>query len=134
MKTHKLTHYSKVPDIMWRWPNFTPKEIASKGDGSIIIDERALDCLQKAREICGKPFIINSAYRDPAHNKKVGGSKNSQHLQGNAFDISTNGHDRIALLTACRDAGFTGFGFYDSFLHVDTGRARWWGKRWPEAS
>lgn len=121
-----------MPLKLWRWHSFTPKEIASNGDGSIIVDEKALDMLQAARNAIGQPFVINSAYRDPEHNKLVGGSKRSQHLRGTAFDISTNKHNRRELYNACVDAGFTGFGFYGTFLHVDTGRPRWWGDRWKE--
>ena len=34
----------------------------------------------------GEPLKINSAYRDPSHNAKVGGAKRSQHMHGNAFE------------------------------------------------
>jgi uncharacterized protein YcbK (DUF882 family) len=82
------------------------------------------------REIVGKPMVILSAYRSPLHNARVGGAPLSQHRNGTAFDIALKGHDRHALLRAARAAGFTGFGFYSTFLHVDTGRKRTWGKKW----
>ena len=43
----------------------------------------------------------------------------SRHLKI-AFDISLTGHDPAVLLAACRTAGFKAFGFYRTFLHVDT--------------
>lgn len=39
----------------------------------------------------GKPVMINSAYRGPAVNEKVGGSKSSQHMIGCAADIRVPG-------------------------------------------
>jgi hypothetical protein len=39
----------------------------------------------------GKPIMINSAYRGPAVNEKVGGSKASQHMVGCAADIRVPG-------------------------------------------
>jgi zinc D-Ala-D-Ala carboxypeptidase len=39
-------HYDQVPMASWRWRHFAPREIASKGDGSILIDEDALDKLE----------------------------------------------------------------------------------------
>ena len=36
-----------------------------------------------------------------------------------AFDISLRGHTPKDLLFACIKAGFTSFGFYQTFLHVD---------------
>lgn len=42
--------------------------------------------LEKIRFFSG-PIIINSGVRCQAHNKRVGGVPNSQHLQGKAADI-----------------------------------------------
>lgn len=42
--------------------------------------------LEKIRFFTGA-IIINSGVRCPAHNKKVGGVANSQHLHGRAADI-----------------------------------------------
>jgi zinc D-Ala-D-Ala carboxypeptidase len=36
----------------------------------------------------GKPIIISSAYRSPEVNAAVGGSKNSQHMEGKAVDFT----------------------------------------------
>ena len=44
--------------------------------------------LQKIRDKYGKPIHINSGYRCPKLNSKVGGSKTSQHMNGSAADIS----------------------------------------------
>ena len=107
----------------WRWKNFTPAEMRCKGTGKDIplnaYSKDALDKLQKMREIVGKPFVINSAYRSPEHNQRVGGRKNSMHIQGRAFDIRIAGHDPKMLYRAAKKAGFNGIGFHTSFLHVD---------------
>lgn len=123
-------HYDQVPMASWRWRHFAPRELASKGDGSLLVDADALDKLELARRILGQPMVILSAYRDPIHNAKVGGAPLSQHKFGKAFDIRLSGLDKWQLLTACQRAGFTGFGFYSTFLHVDTGKPRTWGKLW----
>ncbi len=120
-------HYSLVPESIWRWPNFGPKEIASKGNGSLLIDFDAMDKLQHARTFAGKPFIIHSAYRDELHNANVGGAPRSYHLEGKAFDIGLSGFNREDLVFILRKAGFTGFGIhYRNFVHADTGRKREW--------
>jgi hypothetical protein len=117
----------------WRWPSFSPREIASKGDGEIVIDDAALDKLQELRTRLGKPLILTSAYRSPAHNRRVGGAKNSRHMQGDAFDVRMENHDPHEFEAAARAVGFTGFGYYpkSGFMHVDTGPARNWGTPWP---
>lgn len=121
-------HYSKV--TYWRWNYFTPKEIACKGSGFIVIDEYALDCLNCMRHIIGEPFSPNSAYRSEKHNKKVGGATNSYHRKGKAFDIPIKGDmTRAAIHQIGKLCGFTGIGDYDDFVHVDTGIARYWDER-----
>ena len=47
------------------------------------------ECLDKVREMWGKPIGVNSGYRSAELNKAVGGAKNSQHLRGEAADITT---------------------------------------------
>ena len=130
MPTRSYKHYSQVNALHWYWPNFTPKEIACKGDGSLFIDMKAMDALQKFRYFVKAPVIINSAYRSEKHNKAVGGSPKSQHLLGKAFDIRiTDKLDRATIHKAAKDAGFRGIGDYDNFCHIDTGQSRYWDLR-----
>ena len=46
---------------------------------------RSLDPL---REAWGKPIKVNSGFRCPRLNKEVGGSPSSQHMKGEAADIT----------------------------------------------
>ena len=120
-------HYSYVPEELWRWPNFKPREIACKGNGAILINEQAMDMLQTARDIADKPFYITSAFRDEYYNAMVGGVPRSYHLEGRAFDISLRNFTKPELQHILRKAGFTGFGLnYGTFLHADNGRKRQW--------
>ncbi len=120
-------HYSEAEEN-WRWGRyFQPREIACRGDDSLLVDSKALDILYKARSMVGQPFVITSAYRSPLHNARVGGAPKSAHKLGIAFDIRLAGHDRNILLDCCRAAGFGSFGFYKTFLHVDTRQGRSWG-------
>ena len=49
----------------------------------------ALNVLEPARTMLGLPIFVNSGYRSPELNAAVGGAKNSQHLLGQAADITT---------------------------------------------
>ena len=44
--------------------------------------------LDNVRSLWGKPITINSGYRSPELNKLVGGAVNSQHVIGEAVDIT----------------------------------------------
>lgn len=47
-----------------------------------------VNLLQPLRDIYGEPMIISSGYRSPIVNKAVGGVANSQHMKGQAADVS----------------------------------------------
>lgn len=121
-------HYSDVNPENWHWPKFKPKEIACKGTGRLVVDYDAMDKLQALRTELKRPIIINSAYRSPGHNAKIGGVKNSMHTFGKAFDIKLT-ISREDIKAAAKKVGFTGIGDYNEFVHVDTGPNRYWDKR-----
>ena len=126
----KEIHHENIRYDFWPWQNFHPSEIACKGTGLIIVDFDAMCRLQTLREIIGVPFSPNSAYRSESHNKAVGGSPKSMHLLGRAFDIPIFGDmTREKIKQAASEVGFTGIGDYNTFVHVDTGRERYWDMR-----
>lgn len=133
MTTMTYKHWRDVSERSWRWKDFSPAEIACRGSGSLRINEEALDKLQALRDRLGKPLIVRSAYRSPAHNRAVGGAPRSKHMDGTAFDIAMANHDPVAFEAAARAVGFLGFGYYprSGFMHIDLGPARQWGERFP---
>ena len=56
--------------------------------------KRVCGWLEVLRERYGKPIIINSGYRSPQLNRKIGGVKNSNHLTGCAVDIRVTGMEQ----------------------------------------
>lgn len=80
--------------------------------------------LEILRELVGnKPITITSGVRCAAHNKAVGGVENSHHLKGNAVDFVIKGlkpYEYYYLVEKIFGAG--GIGFYNGFVHVDSGR------------
>lgn len=86
--------------------------------GGLVPDFRKK--LNKAREIAGIPFVLNSAFRCAAHNAEVGGSETSSHLAGVAVDIRCNdSRSRWIIIDALKKAGFTRIGIGKTFVHVD---------------
>lgn len=91
------------------------------------VDELLIQGLDKLA-ITFPIITVNSGFRCRAHNLKVGGKENSQHLVGKAADICSPFATVKELNTAAevifKDGGL---GRYTNFIHVDTRghRARW---------
>ena len=65
--------------------HFSVNEVRSKGNGDCYVMRDLLEAMEKVRDQFGV-FVPLSVYRDPVHNKRVGGASNSMHVQGLAFD------------------------------------------------
>ena len=101
------------------------------------VSEDALAAYRRFDELTGGAPRVNSAYRSPEHNARVGGAKNSQHMHGNAFDFDVSGmpvEQRVDYINKAREAGFRGVGVYDNALHFDTGPERAWGPSYSRDS
>jgi len=99
------------------------------------IDPRLLDILYGIKEKVGtrKEFHIISGYRSPKTNhmlraKSGGVAKRSLHMQGKALDIRLPGRDIRTVHRAAKSLKAGGVGLYtkSNFVHVDTGRVRYW--------
>jgi len=99
------------------------------------MDKELFDLLFSLRESMdsSKPFHVISAFRSPKTNamlssKSRGVAKSSLHMQGKAIDIRLPGRDLQQLHKAARALKGGGVGLYtkSDFVHVDTGRVRYW--------
>ncbi len=102
---------------------------------------------ENIRAIVGAPIKIGSAFRTEAHNRSVGGARNSQHVQGRALDLYPpkgwtieKFHGVIREYALNTKSMIFGLGRYPSFVHIDirpkpeSGRlTAWQGSRaWAE--
>lgn len=119
MHTTFYKNFSEATTYDWGLasPYFQPVELRCRGDESLLVHWPSLVALNNLRKVWGKQIVINSAYRSPEHNKKIGGSPNSQHLLGRAFDCRVTDPDFAKL---ARRMGFNGVGVYPTFTHIDT--------------
>jgi uncharacterized protein YcbK (DUF882 family) len=98
-------------------------------------DPKLMDILWQLQQVTGsnETWEVISAYRSPETNemlRKRGSAvaKKSQHLLGNAIDVRLRGTDLEVLHDAAKTLKLGGVGYYASsnFIHVDTGRVRYW--------
>jgi len=85
------------------------------------INIEALEKLQELRFILDKPISLSSAYRCKNHSAEIKKPKAGTHNQGIAFDITVPyGAERMEIIAVAVMLGFKGFGFANTFLHIDT--------------
>lgn len=111
---------------------FAPVAVGKNVD-TRLMQPKALNATILAGEIYGEPIQLTSAYRSNEYQKKlrfaVGKdpnrssiAKKSRHTAGDAIDASTvgmSGTQKAKLVDALLQAGFTGIGEYDTFIHAD---------------
>jgi uncharacterized protein YcbK (DUF882 family) len=99
------------------------------------IDTRLLDTLHALGSQLGntRAFEVISGYRSPASNEMLrsgghGVVKQSMHLFGKAIDVRLPGTGLSRLHAAACNLRAGGVGLYRDldFIHVDTGRVRYW--------
>lgn len=119
---------------MSNYPNglefFGPKELACQRTGLIKLDPHFAEALPTLRRAWGKPMVLNSVCRTPAHNKAVGGHPSSLHLTENpkhptkgamAADVRWRGwpsKDQLAFAKLAFSMGWA-VGLHDGFCHID---------------
>jgi len=99
------------------------------------MDPLLFDVLWHTEEITGFHGTVDvlSGYRSPEHNAWLasvsrGVAQDSQHMNGNAMDISMPGVPVFKIRQVARSLGLGGVGFYppSGFVHIDTGPVRYW--------
>lgn len=106
-------------------PHFKLSEMACKdGSDKVLYSTELMAKLEELRAYGDFTVSINSGYRTPAYNKKIGGASRSQHRFGTAADIvvKKNGAfvsaKRVCCL--CQSLGFKGIGYISAnAVHVD---------------
>jgi uncharacterized protein YcbK (DUF882 family) len=135
MKIHGMSRDIKSSEPIYLGSNFTWGEATKNGTriphnrqvvGNIINLAKKLD---EVRKFLGdRPIIINSWYRDPATNYRIGGVRNSMHLTGLAADIVVIGLTHSTVQIRLDPIWSGGLGYGQSYTHLDlrSYRARWY--------
>lgn len=108
-------------------PHFKASEFQCKDKTeNLLVAAELLSVLEKIRKHFNAPVIINSGYRTPSWNSKVGGAPNSYHCKGMAADIVVKGHSSQEVAKyadSIMEQG--GVIRYTNFVHVDVREKRY---------
>ena len=117
-----ITYSKKIDGSKSVAKNFRVKEFACRdGSDKILLCTETVEILQAVRDYFGKPVVINSAYRTPTYNKKIGGATRSQHIAGTACDIKVSGVPPAAVASFLEKFyPKHGIGLYPTFVHIDS--------------
>ena len=126
----EINAYSKAKDGGKKLStHFKVKEFACKdGSDAVLVAPRLVMVLQSIRSHFGAAVTINSGYRTPQYNTKVGGVAHSQHCYGTAADITVKGQTPAAVAAYARELmpDWGGVGVYakQNFTHIDVRETR----------
>lgn len=104
---------------------FVPEEFDSPdapGSGFAMMDYALVERLDRLRRVWGRPLVVNSGYRTAAHNKSVGGVKDSAHQRGLAADLRTSDLTdaiRFSIVAALNGFSRIGVDMKGRYVHVD---------------
>lgn len=134
----------RIQNVYWAEGQYIPE--ALQAINNVLRDHRTGDLysmdtglfdmlyLLKKELNSKQEFHVISAYRSPASNKMLsarsnGVAKTSLHTFGKAIDIRLPGQKLSDLRAAALSLQVGGVGYYPSsdFVHLDTGRVRFWG-------
>ena len=127
----------------WAEGKYIPEELAAidrvlrdhRSREVAVMDRQLYDVLYVLQQQVDKRghYQVISGYRSPATNDKLrktgsGVAKRSLHMQGKAVDIRLPGVELKHLRQAALELRAGGVGYYpkSNFIHVDTGRPRFW--------
>jgi len=88
------------------------------------VDPALLEILERIAKRFGRGLKLNSGYRSPARNARVGGAKNSWHMRGKAVDMWTardglSRNEVRRLVAIASSEGINGIGIYSGSVHFD---------------
>lgn len=126
------------------WANGAYDPDALKSINRLFRDHRTHDVYEIDQELLNllhtisqkletaEPFHLISGYRSTKSNRHLrarsrGVACNSQHIYGKAADIAVPGRSLKHVQRAAKSLQLGGVGRYSAFVHVDTGRVRYWG-------
>lgn len=117
-----LTYSLKNDGDKYISSNFKIREFRCKdGSDRIKLSPQTIEVLEALRNWFGRPVHINSAYRTPKYNRKIGGASRSRHVVGDACDIRIDGVPPAAIVAYIeRFYPKHGVGLYSTFVHIDS--------------
>ena len=84
------------------------------------MNQETMNRLDRAREIAGIPFVLNSAYRSPKWEQDHDRSGDGSHPHRRAVDIRCNTYqNRMKIVFALLKAGFRRIGIGRTYVHAD---------------
>lgn len=121
------------PSKNFTWNEFSSKDGAEMPAAVKQNIKKLAQNLEVIRSYFNLPIKINSGWRSEAHNRNIGGVKNSAHVKGNAADIVIKGktaaevQNGIEVLINAGKISQGGVGKYPNFTHYDIRgkKARW---------
>jgi uncharacterized protein YcbK (DUF882 family) len=145
LRMHSGRTGEKLDTIYWVEGDYIPEAMKEinvfmrdwRSDAVTQIDRRTVDIMAAAHNMLDtdEPYLLLSGYRSPQTNamlrsKSRGVARNSLHMQGQAADLRLGSRSVSQMARAAAACRAGGVGKYSgsSFVHMDCGPVRTWGR------
>ena len=127
LSTMTYRNHAEVRPSDWPWEHFSPREMADRETGELLVSPAFMDWLAVLRAMHGKPMVVSSGYRTPLHQFTRTGRRTGAHVDGMAIDVLCSGQDAERLERLAVGLGVLGRGIQQSssiphrkrYLHLD---------------
>lgn len=122
-----LLHKASLPSMTRVAPNGLHVQNDSVQVG--CFKPNLLNVIKSVETHFSRPVIVTSGYRDPDHNRMVGGAEESMHKTCDAADIQIDGvskWDIASYIRSLPNRGGVGTYCHTDSVHLDTGKNRDW--------
>lgn len=131
-----ITTYSLKKDRATKLSkNFKVDEFACNDGSDVVkVDSELVKLLQALRDHFKRAIVLNSGYRTPSYNARIGGATGSFHTKGMAADFNVSGWSPKNVRKEIESGKIKGvnpdkigLGSYPNFTHIDSRgvRGRW---------
>lgn len=110
-KNEKLAKNFKVSEFLMNESTCKKHKLSVDRCKTLVLSEKLIATAQMIREHYNKSVNVTSGYREKDYNKAIGGSANSNHIEGKAIDFNVSGVNKNGVLKYVKTLPFVSYAY-----------------------
>lgn len=110
-KNEKLAKNFKVSEFLMNESTCKKHKLSVDRCKTLVLSEKLIATAQMIREKYNRSVNVTSGYREKDYNKAIGGSANSNHIEGKAIDFNVSGVNKNGVLKYVKTLPFVSYAY-----------------------